>query len=169
MKLKKVFGLLIISVLIVSCGESENSKTQTFYLVRHAEKDLSDTTENPQLTDEGVQRAFNLVSVLKDVKVDAIFSTKYDRNINTVKPLSGKTHKEIEIYEWHDWTPTVDKITKEKSLEIIVICGHGDNLLPMIEHLGGTKPQESLGHHEYDKIFKVTVFEDSTSVEVIVF
>lgn len=168
-KLATIFYTLFIVVLIVSCDETENSESQTFYLVRHAEKDLSDTTDNPALTQEGKDRAFQLVTVLKDVKIDAIYSTKFDRNINTVKPLVEKISKEIEIYEWHDWTPMLAKIKNEKSLETIVICGHGDNLLPMIAHLGGKKPQENLGHHEYDKIFKVVVYQDSTSVEVIVF
>jgi hypothetical protein len=57
--------------------------------------------------------------------------------------------------------------TKKHAGKTVLICGHGDNLLPMIEYLNGKRPQESLGPHEYDKIFKVDYFKNSAVVTVI--
>lgn len=158
-------------ILLVSCNQT--TETTTFYLVRHAEKSESNTmqdkNEDPPLTDEGVSRAKSLAELLGKKKIAAIYSTSYQRNMNTVKPLADAQEIAIENYEWHNWQPMVDDALSRFSGKTIVICGHGDNLLPMIEHLGGQKPQESLGSHEYDKIFKVEASKANTKVEVIIY
>jgi len=166
MKFKSIFIALLTVLLIVSCVP-DTSKT-TIYLVRHAEKDLSDTTDNPALTMKGESRAIHLMELFKKDSVHGIYSTKYDRNINTVQPLADLKELEIGIFDWYEWQPMMDNVLKEKN-KTFVICGHGDNLLPMIEYAKGKKPQESLAHDEYDKIFKLEVYKDSTNVKVIVF
>lgn len=159
---------IIIGSLFTSCVENEESKTQVFYLVRHAEKELSDPSDNPPLTMQGEERAESLVDVLDDVALDQIFSTSYDRNMNTVNPVANEQDLAVQNYDWHDWQPMLDKMLQSND-SLFLICGHGDNLLPMIEYLGGEKPMESLGKHEYDNVFKVTKTEGEVTVEVIKF
>lgn len=154
-----------ISFLFTSCSESL-THNKTIYLVRHAEKDLTDTTANPALTVEGIERADELAKLLDTASITAFYSTKYQRNVNTLQPLANK--KEIQVYEWHDWEPMVE-IIKKSTDQSIIICGHGDNLMPMITALGGVKPMEELGHEEYDNLFKVTRSKDQVKVEVIKF
>ncbi|MCC5924465.1 MAG: histidine phosphatase family protein [Crocinitomicaceae bacterium] len=138
------------------------------YFVRHAEKDLSDTTENPPLTQEGKNRIEILNALLKNYSFDGVYSTKYDRNIQTVLPIARKSNQEIRIYEWYDWYEMIDEIAQTKSKNFL-ICGHGDNLIPMIERLKGLSPIPELGHHEHDKLFRVTLYADSTAVEMITY
>lgn len=164
----KFYSFIFLSLLflrILTGCISESDKT-IVYLVRHAEKNLTDTTDNPPLTTDGEKRAQQLVEEMKGIELAAIFSTEYDRNLNTVKPLAISRNIEIRTYSWHDWQPILDEI-KKKSGENFLICGHGDNLLPMIEYLGGEKPLASLGKHEYDNIFKITLSDKKTEVEVI--
>jgi phosphohistidine phosphatase SixA len=166
MKNLKLFILTILfSFLLFSCTENKSDQ-KVVYLVRHAEKDLLDTTDNPALTKEGVERSNLLVETLKGIDIDRFYSTIYQRNVNTLKPLAEIYKKEIQIYEWHDWKPMLEDIKKSKQQNFI-ICGHGDNLLPMISYLGGVKPMKKLGHEEYDNLFKLIISHDTSLVEVI--
>lgn len=165
MTLIRLFFASFLIITIYSC--SSEKKSQTFYLVRHAEKDTTDKSENPQLIPEGYERAENLKDILDTVDFKAVLSTKYDRNINTVKPILDAKIYEVEIYEWYEWHEDIDKLMQKNGN--FLICGHGDNLLPMIERLGGDKPMEELGHNEYENLFKVHRKGDEVEVEVIKF
>lgn len=161
--LKHLFLLPLIAItLLTACSDEPVS---VVYIIRHAEKDLTDTTDNPALTPAGEERAQRLVGEIGDVELDGIFSTAFDRNMNTVKPLAEAKKVAIENYEWHNWQPVVDKI-KQQPGKNFVICGHGDNMLPMITAFGGRAPVDSLGKHEYDKIFRLELRADTTMVEM---
>ena len=69
------------------------------YLIRHAEKDRSDIkNKNPHLNELGKNRAFKWVEVFKNVQFDKIFSTNYNRTIETATPISHEKKIEISIY-----------------------------------------------------------------------
>ncbi|MFN2428486.1 MAG: histidine phosphatase family protein [Cryomorphaceae bacterium] len=158
----------LLAVFILTALWSCQTDTQTIYLVRHAEKDLTDTTDNPALTEAGIARAQRLPGVVNTSDIDKIYSTKYRRNLNTVKPLADSLGIEIAIYEWYNWEPMLAEVRAAKK-GAVLICGHGDNLLPMIEHLGATPPVDSLGKHEYDKIFKVRMNGDRADVKMLTY
>lgn len=165
-----VFGIISLIIIISACN---NTSSTTFYLVRHAEKEEGNTTqkqnENPPLTKEGKQRAQKLTEVLPAKKIDAIYATPYQRNMHTVSPLADLHKITIKNYEWHDWQPMLEEAKKKHAGGVVVICGHGDNLLPMIEYLKGKRPQESLEPNEYDKIFRLAFYSDTSLVSVIQF
>lgn len=161
----RLFFVSFLVLTIYSC--SSEQKNQTFYLVRHAEKDTTDQSENPQLIKEGYERAEKLKEILDTVDFELVLSTKYDRNMNTVKPIIDSKNYELEIYEWYEWHQDIDNLMQKNGN--FLICGHGDNLLPMIERLGGEKPMEKLGHNEYENLFKVHRKGDKVEVEVIKF
>ena len=165
-----LYACLALCILAACSTEDANPQT-TFYLVRHAEKLQSDTlqgkNEDPPLTSEGLDRANRLKSLLADKKIAAVYSTPYQRNVNTVKPLATGEQVAIEHYEWHNWQPMIEEALGTFKGKTIVVCGHGDNLLPMISYLNGEKPQDSLARFEYDKIFKVEVAADTAVVETI--
>lgn len=167
--LKTVFFILGLPMLLAasSCSNHQPECT-TIYLVRHAEKDLTDSTDNPPLTIEGEARAQKLVKELSGVSFDGIFSTNLQRTMNTVLPIANKQDIQVVNYPYYQWQTMLDslKITYQK---YYLIGGHGDILLPMIEYLGAKKPQEELGANEYDKIFKVSISIDSSWVEVLLF
>lgn len=163
------FYIIWVGIFCWSCSPKNTSDASEtiIYLVRHAEKDLNDTTDNPSLTTEGYARAEKLVGELSDVQPDAIYSTRYQRNINTVKPLAEKYGVEIQKYEWHDTEALANIILEDHLGETVVVCGHGDNLLPLITQLGAEPPLDSLGDYEYDNIFKVMLgTEGSAQVSV---
>ena len=77
--MKKVFVILILFVSTLSFAQ----ETTTFILVRHAEK-ASDGTSDPSLTEEGMARANNILSMFQQSEITAIYSTNYKRTKMTV-------------------------------------------------------------------------------------
>jgi len=165
MRLFQYLLIILFASALFSC-ENKNEQT-TIYLVRHAEKDTTVKNDNPPLIQEGKERAERLVDELADEKIKYIYSTKYDRNINTVKPLSKAKNTEIQIYEWHKWEPMLDSLKTIPGTH--VICGHGDNLLPMIDFLGTSVGKDELGHQEYDNLFRVVLDGGDVSGEIVKF
>ena len=77
MKKKYILIILVIFGLQYKIHSQEEGKIFTIYLVRHSEKDLtSNNSTDPSLTKCGKQRSENLSVFLKDVPLDAIYSTQ---------------------------------------------------------------------------------------------
>ncbi|MFT5824317.1 MAG: 2,3-bisphosphoglycerate-dependent phosphoglycerate mutase [Crocinitomix sp.] len=164
-----IIGIFSVGTIILSCSSKVKKDEVVIYLVRHAEKDLSDPLNaNPELTSEGEARAQKLVEEMKGVKLEDVYSTVYTRNINTVQPLCNERGIEIQNYDAFEFSEMLD-LMKTKKGKAFLICGHGDNLLPMVDYLGGTRPIESLAHTENDKIFKVKITDDTSIVELLVY
>ncbi|KAA5548631.1 phosphoglycerate mutase family protein [Adhaeribacter rhizoryzae] len=128
----------------------------TIYLVRHAEKETRNPSEqDPDLTEVGQKRAQALKAYLEDVPVDAFFSTPYKRNQQTLAPLAQG--RPLQFYESHDYTLLRDKILSEHKGKTVVVVGHSNTLLPIIEAFGAKKPIKEITDRDYDNIFKLTI------------
>jgi len=90
---------LILLVLILSSIDMSSQDCAEIYLIRHAEKDRSDIkNRNPELNDIGKKRALKWVQVFKNIELDKIYSTNYNRTIQTVTPISKGNNIDISIY-----------------------------------------------------------------------
>lgn len=146
--------------------EAPQPYSQTIYFFRHAEK--ANQSEDAPLNEMGKERALIIASLLEDVKVDKIYSTRYVRNLSTVEPLARSKSLLPKAYEWHDWKPMLAEIqANQLELSQVVICGHGDNLLPMISQLGCKLPQDSLGPYEHDVYFEVQLLADTCIAKAV--
>ena len=89
----------IISIFFLTSFYSYSQECSSFYLIRHAEKLRIDKTErNPKLNEKGVLRAEKWKEILKNINLDKIYSTNYNRTIETAKPTSNSQNIDIEIY-----------------------------------------------------------------------
>jgi len=159
------FILFLFLALCWSCAQEDY--TTTVFLVRHAEMDHSDTSSNPPLSRDGFERAQKVTEMLQNERIDAIFSTYYRRNMQTVNALAKHKNLEMKSYDRYDWMPMTDFILENMKGQRVVISGHGDNMLEMIVAFGGTPPLDSLGTYEHDKMFTIRIKPDTTLVEMI--
>jgi len=158
-----------LALLLSGCANPKDGG-QTVYLFRHAEKVTDTDTEDPPLSPAGEQRAAQTAEILEDTEVDRFYSTRYIRNMATLSPAAIPRGMKIKPYEWHDWEPMVREITADAyNLRTVVICGHGDNLLPMIESFGCEAPLDSLGPYEHDKYFIVEMKDGDCKVRTEVY
>lgn len=151
----------------IAGGETDASPT-VIYVVRHAEKDTTDAkNEDPALTPAGVTRAEALSTLLEGQEVAALYTTKYIRNKNTLKPLADAKQLEMQEYEAHDFSNLKRQILQQHQGETVVVVGHSNTVLPIIEEFGAEKPVAEIPDSEYNHLFKLTVAPDgSATVEI---
>ena len=150
------FKLKIVFILIVSLFYKEISvaQTKTIWLVRHAEKDLSDPQDiNPSLSAEGRKRANDLLVYLRKNKPAVIYSTEYKRSRQTVAGFG----REIKLYQPKALKNLAGQVLQSSAHRSVLIVGHSNTVLETIEALGGKPPVKALTDEDYDYIFKLTI------------
>lgn len=139
----------------------------TVYLVRHAEKDSTANPADPSLSAVGEVRARALRQLLVRRHPAALFTTDTKRTRATLAPLAAATHLDPIIYNPKETTALAVRLRQEYLGKTVVVVGHSNTLLPLIESLGGTPPVEEIGDKEYDYLFTVRISEGTLpTVEV---
>lgn len=151
---RRNFILTGILFLFVGCGAA-SAQTKTIILVRHAEK-ADATSQDPELSAEGKQRAERLTTTIGKYKPGAFYSTNFKRTRDTVAPLAAKRKKEVQIYDPRKPNDLVDAITRSKTKRFLV-AGHS-NSIPGLANLVGKKDIfKNLDESEYGAIWIVRI------------
>jgi 2,3-bisphosphoglycerate-dependent phosphoglycerate mutase len=133
-----------------------SSCSQSYYIVRHAEKATAETNMNSDvsLTDAGQRRAEALKEILKKKKIGYVYSTNTIRTKSTVQPTADYFKLTIEIY---GPMPDTTFITKIKALKKnTVIVGHSNTVDDIVNKLcGEVKINGDLKETEYNDLFIV--------------
>ena len=152
---------LLIFLIPFSFNGYSQSTITTFILIRHAEKlsgSMTDNKNDPDLTEEGKQRALRLVALLKETKVDAIYSTNYKRTQNTVAPLANTKGITVRTYEAKK-TEAVDEMLRSFVGGTIVVCGHSNTTPWLANYLLGKNELNDFEDSDYDNVLVVSVIE----------
>lgn len=145
-------------ICITASGVYAQAQTTTIYLVRHAEKDLSDVnTKDPNLNGLGLQRAVDLEKILADQHIAAIFSSNYKRTLQTAAPLAQKMKLEPIIYDPSETKLLAEKILREYKGKTVLIVGHSNTILPQTKALGGYPSFTEIQDTDYRNLIKVTI------------
>ena len=148
----------------MAAADSTEAAPTTIYVVRHAEKDTSDAkNEDPALTPAGEARAEALRDLLEGQEINALYTTKYIRNKSTLQPLADERQLEMQVYEAHDFENLKKKLLEQHRGETLVVVGHSNTILPIIEAFGATRPVEEIADSAYSYLFKLTVAPDGTT------
>ena len=134
--------LLLIAFVFV-CATS--FAQTTYILIRHAEKETTPVDpKDPMLSKEGEARAQSLVKLLEKQKVDAIYSTNFNRTKNTVKPLADSKGLQVQTYEKQ---PDVANMKGT-----IVIVGHSNTIPALANQLLGKEEYKTFDDSDYGNI-----------------
>ena len=138
--MKKI--ILICTFLFIS-SSCYSQEVTTYYLIRHAEKLRIDITDkNPKLNYEGVKRADAWKEVFTNIKLDAVYSTDYNRTKLTAKPTADSKNLPIFLYDPKDmYSESFQHKTKGKA---VLVVGHSNTT-----HIFANKV---LGRDEYNQI-----------------
>jgi 2,3-bisphosphoglycerate-dependent phosphoglycerate mutase len=155
-----LFGLFWVYLPVQASTDDpvqpSKSKTTIVYLVRHAEKDTANPDEkDPDLTPAGYARAKALQKHLQNTPIDAFLSSPYKRTRLTLEPLAAG--REINTYPAHGYTALKKLITGKYAGKTVIVAGHSNTLLDIIETLGAPKPVGAISDSKYDYIFKLTL------------
>lgn len=141
-------------------------KTIKVWVVRHAEK----ATENPKdkdpdLSDEGKKRAEALQKELKGQGIDSIFATNYKRTRLTGFPLADKIGISVKTYDAADQLEFVKSLLANAQGKKLLIIGHSNTVLELVEAFGAKRPLKELGDNDYDYLFEVTIKGNKAEVK----
>ena len=119
-----------------------------FFLARHAEK--VDDSDDPPLSEVGHQRAQTLVSLLRDARIERIYSSDLVRTRDTAAPLVEDLGIELSLYD----PGNVPELAKELLLVPgrYLVVGHGDTT-PELARLLGAEPGSDIARNEYDRLY----------------
>ena len=156
--MQKLLLRLAIFIVIVCAGLQVHAQTTTIYLVRHAEKDLSDVnTKDPNLNGLGLQRAVDLEKIMADKNIAAIFSSNFKRTLQTAAPLAQKLKLEPIIYEPSETKLLAEKILREYKGKTVLIVGHSNSILAQTRALGGYPSFTEIQDTDYRNLIKVII------------
>ncbi|MAD98580.1 MAG: phosphoglycerate mutase [Flavobacteriaceae bacterium] len=116
-------ALLVFFIVLASCAPE--TETTTYYLIRHAEKDRSDSlNRNPNLTEAGLKRAENWAKYFSNIELDDVYSTNYNRTIQTAQPTAKSKNLEIKSYNPRNLFDSIFQAeTKGKT---VLVVGHSN-------------------------------------------
>lgn len=161
--MKYLFTLILTVLLSLPTFSQENTEalensigTTTYYFIRHAEKDRSDTTnKNPNLIQKGMFRAAKWTYVLEHVKFDAVYSTDYNRTKQTAQPTAEKNGLEIIIYDARElYSEEFIKNTKGKT---VLIVGHSNTTPMFVNTVIGKEKYEPINDSNNANLYIVTI------------
>jgi len=151
-------GLLISGLIAPSLMAAD-----IIYLTRHAEKVA--TGSDPSLSDAGKLRATNIAAMLQKAKINAIYSTSYNRTLETAAPLSELIAVGVQSYN-----PSAlnDFSTELKTLVgNTLVVGHSNTTPDLVTLLGGDAGT-AIDESEYDRLYQL-IFNQDGSVTTVRF
>jgi broad specificity phosphatase PhoE len=138
--------------------ELDNCKTcKTVYLVRHAEKDTI-PAKNPILTEEGYNRSHRLAQIFKSTRLDAVYSTLYNRTMHTVDSLTSMKGLSTQIYHPKELKSLSEKLLSENNFNKVLISGHSNTTPAFASTLMGEKQfEQGFDESDYDNLLIVNL------------
>lgn len=167
--------LILLTSLILSIGnpsdkmkeEQQENKVTTYYLIRHAEKDRTETgNRDPELNTAGRERARKWAEVLKEVDFDAIYSTNFKRTTQTAQPIAEQN--ELEILNYDPRNLYSDNFKKATAGNTVLVVGHSNTTPHLANAILGQKKYHDIDDKENGALFIVQVQPDgSASCQVL--
>jgi broad specificity phosphatase PhoE len=149
-------AISLIGAALFGCAQPKDEFT-TLILVRHAEKE-NDGTKDPGLTAEGKARAADLVKILGETKIDAVYSTNYKRTMSTVEPLAAA--KGLSILTYNPMKgEEMDRILQAHAGATIVICGHSNTTPWVANYFLDKEELADFKDSDYDNLIILSVLK----------
>ncbi len=123
-------------------------------LTRHAEK--LNQTRDAALSEAGLKRAEKLNRIFSDAPLfDSVFSSPYQRTINTIKPYCISKGISWQIYDPKQPDNLIKRI---KSIKRALIAGHSNSIPLLINQLTGSSIEE-FKETEYSNLIFIAIPE----------
>jgi len=154
-------------------AQSSEQAPITVVVVRHAEKAAGGS--DPELTQEGAERAAALARTLGHAGVTHVFASEFKRTQLTVAPLAAATGLEVQVVSAREPDAQREAIEALPGGSVVVVAGHSNTVPGLVAALGGEIEEleqherygPMLGDDQYDRLFVVTASESSDGARVV--
>ena len=151
--MKKLLVFLFLFGFQIHFGQN---KTTQYYFIRHAEK--ADSSKNPDLSEKGLERAQEWKALFSEINFDAVYSTDFNRTIQTIKPISVKQNKNFSLY--NPKTIDIEAFKKETFGKTILIVGHSNTIPNMVNQIIKENKYSDIAENQFGNLYIVTIFEN---------
>jgi 2,3-bisphosphoglycerate-dependent phosphoglycerate mutase len=149
-------------------GENCQENMTTYYFIRHAEKDItSSQNKDPELTQEGIDRAYKWAAVFKEVEFDVIFSSNFNRTLKTAQIIADSQEKTVELYDPKDLNDS--EFQKRSTGKTVLVVGHSNTNPHFVNLLLGEKKYQDKGEEEYGSLYIVHIFPNGKKISNVLF
>ena len=158
----KYIAILLLTILPIIIGiAQESSGITTVILIRHVEK-AKDGSRNPDLTEEGKNRANRFKNLFQNAGITEIYSTNYTRTKETVSPIADELALTVKMYDPSDKNFINTILTNHKN-KTILVCGHSNTIPLLVNQLIDREKYSDLNENEYGKIYIVNLSSTTNS------
>lgn len=142
---------------------SDKEIKQVFYLVRHSEKDTV-KKDDPMLSEIGEKRSEELSRILKQTRIDEVYSTIYMRTLMTGEPITKAKGLSIKPYDPKELKAFAEQLKSRDQIKSTLIIGHSNTTPQMVAFLADIDPEElpKIDESDYDNFYIVVVHQDGT-------
>ena len=160
----KTVLVCVLFCSIFSCKDDKKEVTDdpiemgvsTFYFIRHAEKDRTNPeNSDPELSQDGLGRAMHWNKILKDVELDAIYSTDYQRTSMTAAPTSVDRNIDVQYYDLS--TINIDEFRTENLNKNVLVVGHSNTTPEFVNQMLGEEKYYPMDDDDNGSLFIVQV------------
>ena len=164
MKFLKPTLLVLLFTVTFACKNDKNNATDedlnntvsTFYFIRHAEKDRSNSeNQDPELTQEGLGRSIFWAKVFEPVALDAIYSTEYKRTQMTAAPTS--VQQNISVTNYDPTTIEPQQFVTDNYGKKVLIVGHSNTVPKFVNAIIGEEKFNQIDDYDNSGLFIVTI------------
>ena len=161
--MNKIVLLLITLFCILNLQAQETeTETTTYYLIRHAEKVRSNAkNKNPNLTEKGVDRAINWSKTFEHINFDYIYSTNYNRTVQTALPTAKRKNLEIRFYDPNDLFNEEFKV--QTTGKTVLIVGHSNTTPQFVNKILATKKYIDIDDRNNSNLYILTISNTAIS------
>ncbi len=165
----KYLYVFIVSVLLINPYSAQTESVEevtTYYFIRHSEKDRSDSSnKDPHLTETGKIRADNWSTIFSNITFDAIYSTEYNRTIQTAEPTATKNELELSIYSPKDLD--LEEFLKETKGKTVLIVGHSNTTPFFVNDIIGQKKYDHIEDDNNGNLYIVTIINEKINDQLL--
>ncbi|NNC69760.1 MAG: histidine phosphatase family protein [Flavobacteriaceae bacterium] len=158
---------LFIAIFLISfMGIAQEIEKSSYFLIRHAEKDRSnEENKNPDLTEDGKKRAIKWSELISDYGIDAVYSTEYNRTMQTAQPTAEKIG--LEIVKYHPFKIDFAKFLQDTQGKSVLIVGHSNTIPFFANKLIKYDKYQQMEDNDNASLYIVTIEGDDISHVVI--
>lgn len=141
----------------VTLTQFVNDTATIYILLRHAE--TTGSGSDPALSTEGIERAGELVRILKNVSINAVFSTNFNRTRQTAQAVADDKGLGNQTYDPLNQSPFIDATLDNYKGGAVLVVGHSNTIPSFLNLLVGSNTYPQIPDTQYDNLYIVSMLE----------
>lgn len=152
--------------LVFSSLSLQSQEVTTYYLIRHAEKEVSDkSNRNPHLTEVGKERALAWKAIFKEVAFDKIYSTAYHRTEETAAPTATDQQLVVEGYDPRNlYNAAFQSATQGKT---VLVVGHSNTTPVLANKILGKETYANIDESIHGNLYIIQRLGDAACAQLL--